>query len=102
MMRGNVKKLVDEYAAAIIREMLSARMMGIKDFRTSCQPRFIKARTAVIQRLHDEGFSSYAISHILKMNRRTIEARFNPRIRERNQACVNRYKVKGDPQEARA
>lgn len=102
MMRGNVKALVDQYADSIIKAMLSERMMGIKDFRTSYQPRFVNARTEVIQRLHDEGFSSYAISRILKMNRRTVEARFNPRIRERNQVCANRYQAKREQQGARA
>lgn len=83
MMRGNVKALVEQYADGIVKEMLAERMIGIKDFRTSFQPRMVKARTAVIKRLYAEGFSTYAIANILKMNRRTVEGRFNPRVQER-------------------
>lgn len=88
MMRGNVKALVDQYADNIIKSMLAERKMGIKDFRTSLQPQFVKARTAVIRRLHAEGFTCYAICRILKLNTRTVQSRFNPRIQERK-----RYKV---------
>lgn len=94
MMRGNVKTLVEQYAADIVKEMLAERMIGIKDFRTSLQPRMVKARTAVIRRLHDEGFSAYAIANILKMNRRTVEGRFNPRVRERNKVNERIYRAK--------
>lgn len=101
MMRGNFKTLVEQYAAGIVKEMLEERMIGIKDFRTSFQPRHVAARTAVIQRLHDEGFSAYAIANILGMNRRTVEGRFNPRVRERNRVNERIYRSKHQ-HEARA
>ncbi len=83
MMRGNVKALVEKYANDIVKEMLAERLVGIKDFRTSLRPRHVSARTAVIKRLHDEGFSCYAIARILKMDVQTAESRFNPLVGER-------------------
>lgn len=85
-MRGKIKEMLRQHAENIIREVMQARNLSEYQFRKSHCPNHVKARTAVIKRLHDDGFSMGAISEFTGFCHSAIERRVCIGAAERDDA----------------
>lgn len=74
-MRGKAKDMLREYAENIIREVMQGRNLSEYEYRKSHCPNHVKARTAVIKRLHADGFTRAMIVEFTGFGLSAVERR---------------------------
>lgn len=80
-MRGDVKSMVDAYAATIIQSVMTEFRIGKSDFVTSRLPDHVKARATAILRLSEAGISELNISRIMNVHPTTVAYWKRPKCR---------------------
>ena len=83
---NGLERAIADFAAKIIEEVATQRMLGVAEVRTRNNLEYVRARGATIKRLRLEGFTIPQISKFYGLTEGAVQRHLYPRLRVRDNA----------------